>query len=247
MSSLSHPSRPEGSADSAAEVKAVELRVNLAQKGIAVVKSVAQEILGIIDRGELREEEVTIGEFSRNKTSADRISNELMHAAIREKFPNISILSEETRVNGASQALTMVSGEPVAIVDPIDGTVHLKNGDGQWLVNLGFCLDGEAIVGISAVPSENKLYVGVKGRHSFEIGLDGSNRRNLERPLVRERPVFGICSPLDLGGEQKLVDRWKRIAELNGAEMREFGSAYSYLKVADGTLDAFVNLGGNFH
>lgn len=220
----------------------------LAGPGIQIVSTVSGAILDLIASRKLEDESATINGLTRTKTNADRISNNLFKEMLLKEFPEMAILSEETRANGVAGPKNVPSDQVYAVVDPIDGTTHLKEGDGQWLLNLGFCLDGEALVGISAIPAENKLYLGAKGKPSIEMSLDGTSPRELPQIQPREKLVFGICSPLDLGGDQERVDRWKKVAEINGAtETREFGSAISYLKVADGTIDAFVNLGGNFH
>lgn len=220
----------------------------LAERGIQIVSAVSREILDLIASGKLKDEAVTLKGLTRTKTNADRISNTLFKEMLSREFPEMVMLSEETRADGVAGPTNVPSDQAYAVVDPIDGTTHLKQGDGQWLLNLGFCLDSEALVGISAIPAEDKLYLGVKGKPSIEISLDGTSRRELPHIQPREDLVFGICSPLDLGGREELFDRWRRVAEINGAtETREFGSAISYLKVADGSIDAFVNLGGNFH
>lgn len=227
-----------------------------AEVGVSLVSTVADDVLKLVQSDGLRNEEVIMTEargntFSRIKTNADRICNESFRRLLRQELPEVQMVSETSAIQGEINFSQVERGATCAIVDPIDGTVHLQHGRDEWVLNLAFAVKGVAVVGISALPAKNKIFLGVNGLPSVEMALDGSNVRELSRPH-RDVPIFTACHLLDLGapGSQQaaeLQSRWKQMAALNNGETKEFGSAYSYLAVANGEADVCINMSGNFH
>ena len=225
----------------------VEL-AHVVEKGIEIASSVAYDILELVDSGKLKDEQVELNGLVRTKTNADRISQEIFTERLQQEFPQCHLLSEESRASQLVMPGTVPQGHTHFVLDPIDGTAHLKEGDGEWLINLAAVTDGIGTVGISVAPQKNKLYLGVSGKPSIVMNLDGSERSLACNNNSKDSLVFGICAPIDLGRNEELYNKWQQIARENNATgTKEFGSAYSYLMVATGEIDVFVNPGGNFH
>lgn len=188
-------------------------------------------------------------ELKRVKTNADRISHELLVKGLREKFPEYPILSEEERSNGRALASHVAPGQPYFIIDPIDGTAHLQKGTGQWLISIALCCDGVPLIGVSAVPSFSRIFIGIAGEPSSYIDTeDRSLNKHIVNTVERdlEDLVVSICDSLDLGGKPDLVAQ--KFAELNGwRNFKLSGSAYRYLEVAQGIVDLVFHNSGNLH
>src|SRR5690606_20690890 len=78
-------------------------------------------------------------------THADVLADEMITGAIRERFPEHRILSEETMPD-LSQAEQLDT--PLWIVDPIDGTVNYAYGHPQVAVSIAYAERGQVQVGV---------------------------------------------------------------------------------------------------
>ena len=82
-------------------------------------------------------------------TEADHVSEALILAAIRARYPADAILAEETGEHRAVAGEAPTSGRGrVWIVDPLDGTVNYANGLPVFCVSIGLVVDGIPAVGV---------------------------------------------------------------------------------------------------
>lgn len=84
-------------------------------------------------------------------TQADVEADQRIAAAIRERFPEHEIVSEElgTTFRGASWCW---------VVDPIDGTTNFVQGNPNWSVSLALAYEGEPVLGLVDVPALDVRY-----------------------------------------------------------------------------------------
>ncbi len=106
-------------------------------------------------------------------TRADRELDAFVSAALRERFPDAGIVSEESVPAGAALAAELERRE-VFFVDPIDGTREFVDKNGEFAVMLGLARDGRASAGVLAVPSEGLIFAGRIGQRAFVESSDGS-------------------------------------------------------------------------
>jgi len=79
----------------------------------------------------------------------DRMSNDLIHAALRGSCPTDSILSEESADDPAR-----LGSDRVWIIDPLDGTREYTEPDRtDWAVHVALVRGGELAVGVVALPA----------------------------------------------------------------------------------------------
>ena len=89
-------------------------------------------------------------------TEADRQSEKLITARIRERWPKHDILGEEgTR--------TETGSEYRWYVDPLDGTTNFAHGYPVFNVSLGVEHKGELVAGVVFDPTRNELFAAEKG------------------------------------------------------------------------------------
>jgi myo-inositol-1(or 4)-monophosphatase len=85
-------------------------------------------------------------------TEVDHLSEALVIAAIRARFPGDGILAEESGEHrGASDAaetmLRSLAHGRTWIIDPLDGTVNYANGLPHFCVSIGLVVDGRPVAG----------------------------------------------------------------------------------------------------
>jgi myo-inositol-1(or 4)-monophosphatase len=156
-------------------------------------------------------------------TEADRASEDLLVAAIRDRFPDHGILAEESGHHlGASGFLWMI--------DPLEATFNYARGLPTWGINLALTRDGEVLAGAFFDPLLSDLYYAEHARPAF---LNGKQIRTSRLEDLAEAVVY--CSTranVDL-----LDNRIRKFRHVGSG-----GTAYAY--VAAGYLDAAVETGG---
>lgn len=91
-------------------------------------------------------------------TAADRDSEALIVAAIREAFPGHAILGEE----GGVRPDRPPAGT-VWIVDPLDGTVNFLHGHPFYAVSIAVWHDGAPLAGVVHAPSLGEHFAAARG------------------------------------------------------------------------------------
>jgi len=90
-------------------------------------------------------------------TEADLASEKFIIEKIRSRYPQHSILAEE------SGEATTVGGTWKWIVDPLDGTTNYAHGYPCFCVTLALEHDGEIVVGVTFDPTRDELFAVEKG------------------------------------------------------------------------------------
>ena len=112
-------------------------------------------------------------------TEADVASERLIVKAIRERYPEHSILSEEGL--GEKQA-----GEFLWLIDPLDGTTNYAHGYPVFCVSIALQREGETVLGVTYDPVRDELFCAEKGQGAYGNGrrLSVSGAVNLRRSLL---------------------------------------------------------------
>jgi 3'(2'), 5'-bisphosphate nucleotidase len=130
----------------------LELAKDLARRaGLEILEYYAREIIA--------EEKLGVDLHYEPVTAADRAASKLIVAGIETVFPEDAILSEE-EVDVAHKRLAK---ERVWVIDPIDGTAGFVKKDGDFAVQIGFAVGGEAVAGVVLLPYHDVLYYASKG------------------------------------------------------------------------------------
>ena len=110
-------------------------------------------------------------------THADVLADKLITGAIRERFPEHRILSEETMPD-LSQAENLDT--PLWIIDPIDGTVNYAYGHPQVAVSIAYAENGRVQAGVVHAPL---------GKLSFTDEQLVENANTLIGEVLRAKPA----------------------------------------------------------
>jgi myo-inositol-1(or 4)-monophosphatase len=123
-----------------------------------------------------------ISEKARNDmvTVADLASERVIIEAVRSRFPDHRVLSEE-----AGWSSTAGAG-PTWIVDPLDGTTNFVHGIPQFAVSIGVAIDGRVDFGVIFDPCKNDVFTAARGRgaHWNGVPCHVSSHQRLEGSLL---------------------------------------------------------------
>ena len=91
-------------------------------------------------------------------TQADRAANELIVTGIQKEFPDDGVLAEES-----IDTDRRLEKRRVWMIDPLDGTNGFIKRDGDFAVQIGLAVNGEAVLGVAYQPLPGVLYRAVQG------------------------------------------------------------------------------------
>src|SRR5947209_12670132 len=107
-------------------------------------------------------------------TAADREANDLIVRRLAAEFPNDGILAEESR--DTERRLTK---DRVWLIDPMDGTKNFIQRDGDFAVQIGLAVNGEAVAGVVYQPVRDVLYRAARNAGSW-IEMKGEPTTRME-------------------------------------------------------------------
>lgn len=96
-------------------------------------------------------------------TKADLLSEKLIVSRIKERFPNHSIISEESGSKNEGS-------EFVWVVDPIDGTLNFSSGTPLFGVMVCLVHKGEVILSSINIPATKELFFAKAGKGTYING-----------------------------------------------------------------------------
>lgn len=168
-------------------------------------------------------------------TVADKASERLLVSRIREKYPEHSILSEESGEENHE-------GEYRWVIDPLDGTTNFSSGLPNFCVSVGVQHRGETVVGVVFAPYLGELFHAVKGGGAFLNGVRLS--ASVETEMRKAVVATGFPIDKDRNPDNNLDNVARVLPHVRG--MRRLGAAaLDICYVGGGYLDAYWEL--NLH
>lgn len=138
-----------------------------------------------IRRGEITDVEIALmakGGHKDYSTGPDRESERMILTRLREAFPEMPVLAEETQ-----SGVLFPKGEGIA-VDPLDGTRRFRNGIEEYSTAISRFVDGTVKWAIVYAPSASNA--GFPAEHTGELfeGIRGEGVTLNGKPLVKLNP-----------------------------------------------------------
>ncbi|SFL84644.1 inositol monophosphatase family protein [Marinobacter zhejiangensis] len=165
-------------------------------------------------------------------THADLMADEFITNAIRQRFPDHRILSEESMPD-LTQAESLDT--PLWIVDPIDGTVNYAYGHPQVAVSIAYAERGRVRAGIVHAPFANETFRAIDGQGAT---LNGAAISHSQCSVPREA-LFATGFPYTKDALEPLVRRLNTMIH-HCRDLRRIGSAaLDICWVACGRLDVY--------
>jgi fructose-1,6-bisphosphatase/inositol monophosphatase family enzyme len=169
-------------------------------------------------------------------TEVDHLSEELIIAAIRARYPDDGILAEESGEHRAIAGVAPTAGQGrVWVVDPLDGTINYANGIPMFCVSIGLAVDGAPAAGVVHDPTRSE---------TFAAAAEGATLLNgrIVRASDKERLSDFVVS-LALGG-RSVATRLRRTRKAIRVSRSMGSSALALAYVGAGRFDGFVQEGG---
>ena len=163
-------------------------------------------------------------------TRADRESEEVVVARIRDRFPEDGFLGEEGGQRGAGgEARTW-------IVDPLDGTSNFIAGFPFWCVSVAAREKRQIVAGVVWDPLRREMYSAEKGAGAFRNGerISVSDRRGLNGAFLATGFPFRHKDRVDL-----YLSLFRELFLQARAIRRAGSAALDLANVASGVFDGF--------
>lgn len=202
--------------------------------------SIAQKAGNAIMEIYARDFEIEIKEDKSPLTEADKKSNVVILEGLKNLYPEIPFISEETKQTSFEYRKHW---KRFWLIDPIDGTKEFIKKNGEFTVNIALVEEGIPVVGIVHVPAQNKTYYGVKGAGSFK-----SEDRNQKSEIRNEMHYSAKDKVVVVGSRSHLSPETLQFVEdLKGqgkeVEFRSSGSSLKLCLVAEGEADVYPRFG----
>lgn len=172
-------------------------------------------------------------------TEADMASNGYIVDRLKAEFPDIPIISEETKATDYS---ARKDWELSWIVDPLDGTKEFIKRNGEFTVNIGLARKGKPVLGVVHIPAMGISYLAAEGAGSFKVvGNEPPEAISTSKPDTnRKLVVMGSRSHGSPSVEAFLEAQREIYPEV---EYQAAGSALKICYVAEGRAHVYPRFG----
>ncbi|MGH2561709.1 MAG: inositol monophosphatase family protein [Thermomicrobiales bacterium] len=165
-------------------------------------------------------------------TDADRASEALIAARIREALPDHVIFGEE---GTGGPAAGIDRSSYVWIIDPLDGTTNYSHGYPHFAVSIALEYRGQTILGAVYDPMRDELFVAERDQgatlNDVPISVSGTDL------LIRSLLATGF--PYDLDQRDENARMWDAFLNTTQGTRRDGAAALNLCYVASGRLDGF--------
>jgi myo-inositol-1(or 4)-monophosphatase len=165
-------------------------------------------------------------------TEFDRRSEELILKRIRKAYPEHRILSEESGRGGAG-------GEPIWMVDPLDGTVNFAHTLPIFSVSIALCRGGRAVLGVVYDPARKECFWAERGQGAY----CGTTRLRVSKAAELGESLLVTGFPYDAWtNPDNNLDHYGRFAVCSRGVRRLGSAALDLAYIAAGRFDGYWEL-----
>lgn len=165
-------------------------------------------------------------------TEMDLRSESLIIEAIRSRFPEDEILSEEEGTRPGDRSRRWV-------IDPLDGTTNYAHGYRFFCVSIAFELEGEIALGVVYDPVTEEMFTARRGEGAF---LNADRLRvSSEAELLESLLCTGF--PYDIDAIRGGLELFERVLLQSRAVRRDGSAALDLCYVAAGRFEGFWERG----
>lgn len=166
-------------------------------------------------------------------TKADMLSNDYIIKELKKFYPNVFILSEESKDD-----LNRLREEWLFVVDPLDGTKEFIKHNGQFTVNIALVYRHHPVLGVIVAPALKKSYYALKGMGSYEDNEAELNRCLCVSDKLIDLKFVGSASHQSTEEEKFLEEHAQHIKE-----RKQIGSSLKGCMVASAEADVYYRFG----
>jgi len=199
-----------------------------------VLAEIVEEAAGVILPFWETEMEITQKADESPVTEADRAGERLILERLRERFPDVPVISEEHASEfGTPDAI----GPRFFLVDPVDGTKAFVRRDPNFTVNIGLIQDCRPVAGAVCAPATGEIWLTTP---------QGAMKRRVRSDVlepVRVRP-WPKGEAVALVSHTMKEERAAQLAEQYGFDLRTpMDSSIKFCRIAEGAADIYPRHG----
>lgn len=163
-------------------------------------------------------------------TDADRAVEQRIRDLLSAERPDDAIYGEEYGQRGESARQW--------VIDPIDGTAHFLRGAPVWATLIALVVDRRPVVGVVSSPALGSRWWAAQGQGAWKRASGSSEAEPLRVSSVQElsRSAISYNSIQGWDGAGRVDELVALQREVWRA--RSYGDAWSYMLLAEGSLDA---------
>jgi myo-inositol-1(or 4)-monophosphatase len=167
-------------------------------------------------------------------TEADLKADSLIKNIIENKFPNHSILSEES-------GKTIKTSDYLWVIDPLDGSTNFSVQNPFFAVSIALINNQQPLMGVVYSPIRNELFLAKRNEGAFL----NTNLINVEKNSTLEKSFIAFCNGRDRYTRELMIKIYSKLKMKNNV-VRQVGAASLELcYVASGRFGAFLMPGIN--
>ncbi len=203
-----------------------------------IAKTAGKEVLEIHDGSfSIQNKEDSSGVKS-PLTEADLASNKIIVDDLKKLYPDIPILSEESKEIPYEKRKNW---NRFWLIDPLDGTKEFIKKNGEFTINIALIQDNKPVLGVVYVPVKDKLYYS-DGQDAFkQVGNSEPIKLKPEENSTDKLRV--VASKSHFTPETKeFIETLKKDTEKD-IELINKGSSLKLCWVAEGKADIYPRLG----
>lgn len=167
-------------------------------------------------------------------TDADLESNDIITSALKQMFPEIPVISEESLIPEYSVRKKYKS---FWLLDPLDGTQGFIRKTGEFAINLALIQHNHVVAGCIYVPVQQKISYASRGNQAFSYQNGTETLMQVSHFLKNQSKLRVLQSRHHKDPETAV---W--ISNLQNPELMTTGGSLKFLKIASGEADYYPRL-----
>jgi myo-inositol-1(or 4)-monophosphatase len=168
-------------------------------------------------------------------TDADHASQRIVQETLLAAFPDHRFLGEEDAGGRLPDELRPNGGDPVWVVDPLDGTSNYVHDVPAYCVSIGLWAAGRAVVGVIHDPRMNEVFTAAYGLGAF---LNGKPILVSTVASLRDG-MISTGFPADHRKQLRNFDAWGKVMAHAQSLRRTGSTALNMAYVAAGRFDGY--------
>lgn len=172
-------------------------------------------------------------------SNADILSDKIITSGLKELFPEIPMISEETISQNHSERLI---SDKCWMLDPIDGTREFVSGVNEFCICLALISDKKPVKGYIFAPATNELWYAVKGSGAWKIDAEGKKHK-----LPTKNNSDNYLALLSRFHHRPEESKWlENTKTKHKLQTMSQGSALKFCRIAEGSADIYYKIGRIF-
>ncbi len=163
-------------------------------------------------------------------TTADYKANELIVNGLKNNFPKIPVISEESQHD-------KVDGDEFFLVDPLDGTKEFLNGSGQFSVNIAFVKKRKPALGVIYRPMTGDIFFSNDEKKAYKENILMKSKRK----LLKANENLKLILPIRVVTSKDHLDKETEISLglIESYEIVKMGSSIKFCLLSEGSAEIY--------